>query len=99
MFQNHYFSSRTNRQSSNTSSSEKSSKSGIGSPLTTDSSSSGEWQGRMDRLIRKRKSLETSSDDAIKSLRQIKEREEEEKEEKTYQSPAKSDFMDKCNLN
>ena len=53
----------------------------------------------MDRLIRKRKSLETSSDDAIKSLRQIKEREEEEKEEKTYQSPAKSDFMDKCNLN
>ena len=53
----------------------------------------------MDRLIRKRKSLETSSDDAIKSLRQIKEKEEEEKEEKTYQSPAKSDFMDKCNLN
>ena len=52
----------------------------------------------MDCLIRKRKSLETSSNDSIKSLRQIKEREEEEKEEK-YQSPAKSDFMDKCNLN
>ena len=51
----------------------------------------------MDRLIRKRKSLEKSSDDVIKSLHQIKER-EEEKEEK-YQSPAKSDFMDKCNLN
>ena len=95
MFQNHYFSSRTNRQSSNTSSSGKSSK----SPLTTDSSSSGKWQGRNDRLIRKRKSFETSSDDAIKSLRQIKEREEEEKDKKTYQSPAKSDFMDKCNLN
>ena len=70
----------------------------MGSPLTTDSSSSGEWQGRMDHLIRKRKSLETSSDDAIKSLRQIKEEDVEEKE-KTLQSPAKSDFMDKCSLN
>ena len=98
MLQNHIFSSRANRRSSNTSSSGKSSKSGIGSPLTTDSSSSGEWQGRMDHLIRKRKSLETSSDDAIKSLRQIKEEDVEEKE-KTLQSPAKSDFMDKCNLN
>ena len=54
----------------------------------------------MDHLIRKRKSLETSSDDVIKSLRQIKEREEEEeKEENTYQSPAKFNLMDKCNLN
>ena len=52
----------------------------------------------MDHLIRKRKSLETSSDDAIKSLRQIKEEDVEEKE-KTLQSPAKSDFMDKCSLN
>ena len=99
MFQNHIFSSRANRRNSNTSSSSgKSSKSGTRSPLTTDSSSSGDWQNRMEQMIRKRKSLETSTDDATKSLRQIKEEDNEEKEEK-YQCPAKSDFMDKCNLN